>query len=603
MLDPYCSQALAHLADDPDAALPQLLRAGVPLGVDEPIAPSPDVFPPKLHFKHYEDEGVPGEERHPNYITQAADIEMVRKIYEEDVALGMMTAKRPLSEVRKRYGTRLAIAAIGTVDKDLEGNKRVIHDGTHVVRVNQRISKNIKDALQHPGAAEAKRIQAYSRQRDKHYNGVRLDVKKAHRRILVSEDDWGFQATDLDNDGTVQLNTVGTFGIASAGLWWQRTFALLCRLTFHFLGNADWWQLAYCDDLNWSIPTANFWVILSLLLLWHAILGTPFAWNKFEIGAELPWVGFAIDYNSWRVGLGHSRAEWLVKWIDGFLSHTAAKPADLEDMLGRLMWASQVYDTLRPLLQPLYRWFHCAAPRALLPIPTVVRLVLNLWRNRLADPQARWVECHEWIAAPGVWRTDASATGDEAVVAGWLDTGGETQSACWFAERISPALAPWAFEAAGDSKRRIASLEMLATLLCFFAFAGKQVAGQAQMLFPAATDNQGNSFAVTKLYSPSWPLAAFVCELAAQLHARQVMLHLEWVRRDSNKVADSLTNNDFTGFRSDNRVHLDLTQLDWICLPELLAAGAPQVDKKTSANIPQKLHRKKKRRMIPGWNA
>ena len=96
-----------------------------------------------------------------------------------------------------------------------------------------------QEALQHPGAAEAKRIQAYSRQRDKHYNGVRLDVKKAHRRILVSEEDWGFQATDIDNDGTVQLNTVGTFGIASAGLWWQRTFALLCRLTFHFLGNAD----------------------------------------------------------------------------------------------------------------------------------------------------------------------------------------------------------------------------------------------------------------------------------------------------------------------------------------------------------------------------
>ena len=65
----------------------------------------------------------------------------------------------------------------------------------------------------------------------------------------------------------------------------------------------------------------------------------------------------------------------------------------------------------------------------------------------------------------------------------------------WFSERISPVLAPWAFEAAGDSKRRIASLEMLATLLCFFAFAGKQVAGQARMLFPAATDNQGNSFA------------------------------------------------------------------------------------------------------------
>ena len=54
------------------------------------------------------------------------------------------------------------------------------------------------------------------------------DFKSAHRIVAVNKSDWGLQACSLvaankprlvDTD-EVLLNTVGTFGIASAGYWW-----------------------------------------------------------------------------------------------------------------------------------------------------------------------------------------------------------------------------------------------------------------------------------------------------------------------------------------------------------------------------------------------
>ena len=70
------------------------------------------------------------------------------------------------------------------------------------------------------------------------------DFKSAHRIVAVVEEDWGLQACTVDgegkralsNDDDVMLNTVGTFGISSAGNWWGRLAAAIVR-AMHYAGD------------------------------------------------------------------------------------------------------------------------------------------------------------------------------------------------------------------------------------------------------------------------------------------------------------------------------------------------------------------------------
>ena len=75
------------------------------------------------------------------------------------------------------------------------------------------------------------------------------DVSKAHRRVKVKEEDWGYQACRL-HPGKVWVNCVGTYGIASAGYWWGRLAAgLLVRLFYYLVGGTgDQDMFLYSDD-------------------------------------------------------------------------------------------------------------------------------------------------------------------------------------------------------------------------------------------------------------------------------------------------------------------------------------------------------------------
>ena len=75
------------------------------------------------------------------------------------------------------------------------------------------------------------------------------DVSKAHRRVKVRKQDWGYQACRL-HPGRVWLNCVGTYGISSAGYWWGRLAAgALVRLFYYLVsGVGDQDMLLYSDD-------------------------------------------------------------------------------------------------------------------------------------------------------------------------------------------------------------------------------------------------------------------------------------------------------------------------------------------------------------------
>ena len=120
--------------------------------------------------------------------------------------------------------------------------------------------------------------------------------------------------------------------------------------------------------------------------------------------------------------------------------------------------------------------------------------------------------------------------GETVVVGGYQShTGTGAQiaysEAKWFLLTLDRKNAPWAYER-GEPFRSIASLELLGTLLGVMLLLDDDHEGgathTARISVGGLTDNIGNRFAVARLLTTKWPLAAFVSELATQLEDKNL---------------------------------------------------------------------------------
>ena len=131
--------------------------------------------------------------------------------------------------------------------------------------------------------------------------GLAFDVRRAHRQIPIREDDWGYLACRLDDapeheaqdTDILYVNTVGTFGVASAACWWSRLAAIAVRLGYKIA--AQVWRLyflLYVDDGKLMAMGPNFDVAILGILLLLQVLGFPLAEHKFRGGTQVAWIGY-----------------------------------------------------------------------------------------------------------------------------------------------------------------------------------------------------------------------------------------------------------------------------------------------------------------------
>ncbi|CAE7565714.1 unnamed protein product, partial [Symbiodinium microadriaticum] len=119
------------------------------------------------------------------------------------------------------------------------------------------------------------------------------------------------------------------------------------------------------------------------------------------------------------------------------------------------------------------------------------------------------------------------------------------------------------------------ALELLGTLICIKLW-GKRIkeAGKGQGHLTGGTDNQGNSYAVSKLMSTRFPLPLLLMEMSETLRRGELTLDLSWVPRERNQWADDLTNQEFGKFSMDRRLVIDGARIDWIVLGDLLGSAS-----------------------------
>lgn len=109
---------------------------------------------------------------------------------------------------------------------------------------------------------------------------LKADVTKAHRRIKVLAKDWRFQVAQIQ--GQWWINKVGTYGMASAQLYWGRMAALLLRLLYWMVPSIDW-GFVFVDDFCWILRQSRAHKHTTLLLLLLLAMGAPLSWKKTKL--------------------------------------------------------------------------------------------------------------------------------------------------------------------------------------------------------------------------------------------------------------------------------------------------------------------------------
>ncbi len=251
---------------------------------------------------------------------------------------------------------------------------------------------------------------------------------------------------------------------------------------------------------------------------------------------------------------------------------------ELRSVVGRLAFVAGALEYEKPFLSPIYTFLSLHPGGGTRPLPTYLRLVLRFLSSRIARrryyPSAvtRSKQRHPF-------RVDAHAEDEDVGIGGWLPYADEkgtiyTERSRWFAVRLTRESAPWAFHR-GQPFKAIAALEALAALVGYIALADHhEENADAVALIPGFTDNRGNQYALSRLQTTKYPLILIIMELSCQLERRSQRLALQWAPREVNAEADRLANGNYLGFDQCNRVTVDLANVDWVILHELLQAGA-----------------------------
>eukprot|EP00438_Fugacium_kawagutii_P025570 Skav211653 [mRNA] locus=scaffold6216:359:7387:+ [translate_table: standard] len=400
---------------------------------------------------------------------------------------------------------------------------------------------------------------------------LKADVTKAHRRVKVLAKDWRFQVAQLDNEWWI--NKVGTYGMASAQLYWGRLAALLLRLVYHIFPQVDW-GFVFVDDFCWLLRQTTSGTMATAILATLIALGTPLSWKKTHLAEINTWLGFVVHPNIPQVQMAAPKHVIVMELLTQLIEDKVFTAKEIEKALGRIQWATAVCPLTKSLMQPFWAW-KMAVTSSGRP-PKFVRLLALLLQHLFTRP---YKQLSPYLPKSTWWGcSDASASSEgQAFIGGWLssqpDPGKDT--VWWFHMEITPQEFPWAFKE-GDPKKRIAALELFATLILCHSMLDHQGHTTSHVRLPVGSDNQGNVFALLNMASKKPHTAILLMELILTLHTSGSSLAPSHVPRELNQWADELTHTDFVGFNSSLRIDVKAYLAKLLLVPRLRPDG--QVD-------------------------
>ena len=373
--------ALARGGGDPDYMIAEesthSFTTGVPIGVGHRLPRTPAVFERRRKWRNLDE--TPFIRDFANYRSAEDVLNTLEAQFEEEEKLGMRF-KALETDLKKEYpGDLLRIAGLGAIQKG-DSTFRIIHDGTHGVRVNNETQP--RDQIRMPSPAEERRLMQHASSLGAVHFALQADVRKAHRRFFNRRSDWGMQTCRIRSPH-LWVNRVGTFGVGTACYWWARLAAIVGRVGWMFFDRQELWELLFADDIKLTATGPTLYDDITLKLFLWVLVGTPISWKKCRGGLTMDWIGYWLDYGTYSIGLSESRAMWLIKWATELIDRGATVVRQFLEGLGRLSFATGVLEWDRPFLGILYAWGASVPPGAFLKLPAAATLTLEYIRERL----------------------------------------------------------------------------------------------------------------------------------------------------------------------------------------------------------------------------
>ena len=160
--------------------------------------------------------------------------------------------------------------------------------------------------------------------------GFSLDIKSAHKLVVIQESDRGLLGFTLDN-AIYFYKVAPPFGATFSAFHWTRLGSFILRCLHCLL----WWShggFLYVDDFFFIFPKKVAWIMACLCCLMAQILNIPISWRKTEFGPRVQWIGWQF----------HITAAWTSK-------------KSLEKLVELLNWVTQIFSLMRCWLPVLYK--------------------------------------------------------------------------------------------------------------------------------------------------------------------------------------------------------------------------------------------------------
>ena len=339
-------KVLASAFHDLEVPFLDLLADGVPLGVDEPLPPSP--YWPQQPAAVFSEEPLRicasewnSAKTHAALVDELLKAELEAGFIEEVVG--------GVEELAKAYGKvavgKLAVIVVEGKQPRLVVDSSVSNVTHHTALPNHMLLPKITDVV-----ACAPHCQA-----QENMLALTLDVSKAHRRIKIRLQDRGLLC--FRHGSKLFKSKTLNFGARVSGWYWQRLAGLMVRTFHHFLRYRHA-LFQYVDDLLAFLDgtTAPLWA--SLLVVLCGVLQIPISWPKAQFAGSVTWIGWSIDVQHWLVSLPVEKSRPILALILSVLQEAKPLAATLEKLIGKLLWVTSLWRQLRPLLAPLYSMLH-----------------------------------------------------------------------------------------------------------------------------------------------------------------------------------------------------------------------------------------------------
>ena len=142
--------------------------------------------------------------------------------------------------------------------------------------------------------------------------GFSLDIKAAHKRIVLHPSEQGLVGFSLD--GKLFFYRVTPFGASFSAAWWSRVGGWLLRFFHQLL----WWShvgLLYVDDFIFFMNKMMMPVGATLMCVFCRLCHIPISWGKSELSGSVKWIGWIFHLNSGYIELPQDKLQKLLAYL------------------------------------------------------------------------------------------------------------------------------------------------------------------------------------------------------------------------------------------------------------------------------------------------